>query len=117
MDSENFETLPYWKDARELTRKLYDVTKRKQFSGDSHLAGMITTASVSVMDSIVKGFESHSNNEFIEWYNHALRLCSEIQNSLYIALDQTYISDDEFQELYDTCETIRSAISALIRYV
>ncbi len=112
-----FEDLDCWKEARALTKKAYDYTKRPAFSNDYRLSGQITGAAISIMNNICEGFDSRSNKEFIRFLTYSRRSCSEVQNCLYIALDQSYISEGEFEATYDHCAKVRKIIDGLIRYL
>jgi four helix bundle protein len=117
MKINRFEELECWQEARILTKNAYDYTKHKNFLKDFRLSGQITGAAISIMNNICEGFDSRSNNEFIRFLTYSRRSCSEVQNCLYIALDQKYISADEFQSTYDHCTKIRKIIDGLIRYL
>ncbi len=117
MKINRFEDLKCWQKARELTRTIYDYVKREEFSKDFRLSGQITGASISIMNNISEGFDSRSNREFVRFLSYSRRSCSEVQNCLYISLDQEYIIEDEFQKSYVDCEEIRKIIDGLIRYL
>ncbi|MFH1249768.1 MAG: four helix bundle protein [bacterium] len=117
MKIKRFEDLECWKEARTLNRAIYDYTKRFDFSKDFRLSGQITGASISIMNNISEGFDSKSNNEFIRFLTYSRRSCSEVQNCLYVALDQHYIVEKEFRDTYKHCEKIRKIIDGLIRYL
>ena len=117
MKIKRFEDLECWKEARTLNMAIYDYTKRFDFSKDFRLSGQITGASISIMNNISEGFDSKSNNEFIRFLTYSRRSCSEVQNCLYVALDQHYIVEEEFQTTYKHCEKVRKIIDGLIRYL
>ena len=117
MKINRFEDLECWQEARVLTKTTYDYTKHTDFLKDFRLSGQITGAAISIMNNICEGFDSRSNNEFIRFLTYSRRSCSEVQNCLYIALDQKYISEKEFQNTYDHCAKIRKIIDGLIRYL
>jgi four helix bundle protein len=52
------------------------------------------------MANIAEGFDSRSDKVFLNFLNYAYRSTSEVQSLLYIALDQQYISKEEFENLY-----------------
>ena len=117
MTIKRFEDLECWKEARMLTQDIYGYTKRSAFSKDFRLSGQITGASISVMNNISEGFDSKSNREFARFLIYSRRSCSEVQNCLYVAWDQKYISEDEFRSAYKHCEKVRKIIDGLIRYL
>jgi len=55
MKIKSFEDLECWKEARALTRTIYDYTKHLDFSKDFRLSGQITGASISIMNNICGG--------------------------------------------------------------
>jgi len=117
MKIKRFEELECWQEARRLNQIIYTYTKRPDFAKDFRLSGQISGASISIMNNISEGFDSRSNNEFVRFLTYSRRSCSEVQNCLYIALDQKYIPKKEFQSTYKHCEKVRKIIDGLIRYL
>src|SRR5437588_117680 len=96
MTIRRFEDIEGWQLARELTKRVYAVAMRGAFARDFGLRDQITRASGSAMHNIAEGFDGGSNAEFVKFLRYSQRSCSEVQSQLYVALDQTYISQDEF---------------------
>ena len=117
MRIKQFEDLECWQEARGLTQVIYDYTKRAGFSKDFRLCGQITGAAISIMNNISEGFDARSANDFIRFLTYSRRSCSEVQNCLYIALDQGYVDPNDFQISYNLCKKIRQIIDGLIRYL
>jgi four helix bundle protein len=84
--------------ARELIRKVYGLTKKTKFARDFGLKGQIQDEAGSSMHNIAEGFDSEINPEFIRFLRYAKRSCTEVQSELYVALDQQYIVNAEFQD-------------------
>lgn len=117
MKIERFEEIQAWQLARELTRKVYRLTKRAEFSRDYGLKDQIRNAAGSSMHNIAEGFDAESNAEFVRFLRYAKRSCSEVQSELYVALDEGYISQDEFKETYKLAGKTRAAIRGFINYL
>lgn len=117
MGIERFEDIEAWQLARELTRKIYTLTRKGQFARDFGLRGQIQDAAGSSMHNIAEGFDSETNNEFVRFLRYAKRACTEVQSELYVALDQRYITDLEFQDVYDHAARTRAAIRGFIKYL
>jgi four helix bundle protein len=113
----NFEEIESWKEARLLTNTIYNLTNRTPFNKDYSLKDQIRRASVSIMSNIAEGFDSNSNKSFINFLNYSFRSTSEVQSILYVAIDQDYIQQKEFDSLYDNCNKIKSLIGGLKRYL
>jgi len=112
-----FEDIEGWQLGRELTRKIYSITKSGEFAKDFGLRDQIRRASGSVMHNIAEGFDAGSNPEFIRFLGYSQRSCSEIQSELYVALDQQYFDDSTFNELYELAKHAKSKVGAFIKYL
>lgn len=117
MKIEKFEDIESWKVARELTNSIYNITKTNKFNKDFGLKDQIQRAAVSVMANIAEGFDSRSDKHFINFLNYAYRSATEVQSLLYVALDQEYLSEDEFEKLYSEAKKIHGLIGGLIKYL
>ena len=117
MGIERFEDIEAWQLARELTRKVYVLTKKTKFAQDFGLKRQIQEAAGSSMHNIAEGFDSETNPEFVRFLRYAKRSCTEVQSELYVALDQHYITDAEFQDVYDHAGRTRAAIRGFIKYL
>ena len=69
----------------------------------------------SSMHNIAEGFDSETNAEFVRFLRYAKRSCTEVQSELYVALDQQYITNAEFQDVYDHTGRTRAAIRGFTR--
>jgi four helix bundle protein len=117
MKIERFEDIEAWQLARELTRKVYELIKKSRFARDFGLKGQIQDAAGSSMHNIAEGFDSETNPEFVRFLRYAKRSCSEVQSELDVALDQQYIINAEFQDVYDHAGRTRAAIRGFIKYL
>jgi four helix bundle protein len=96
---------------------VYQCTSRASFAKDFGLRDQIQRAAGSVMHNIAEGFDSGSDSEFARFLRYAQRSCTEVQSGLYVALDQKYISEDQFHSLFDQASRTRSRIGGLIKYL
>jgi len=117
MRIEQFEDIEGWQLARELTVKVYGLTKKSLFSNDYELKGQIRAAAGSAMHNIAEGVDAEVNSEFIRFLRYAKRSCTEVQSELYVALDQNYITDEEFSAAYEQVCRARAAIRGFINYL
>jgi four helix bundle protein len=117
MKIEKFEDIQAWQEARKLTKKVYELTNKLPFRRDFKLCGQIREASVSIMANIAEGFDRQSKKEFIRFLDYASASASEVQSHLYVALDQEYISEQDFQETYNQAKKTKSLINGFIAYL
>src|SRR4051794_25393364 len=94
-----FEDLIAWQKARNLTAKVYQVTRLAPFVKDYALCNQIQRAAVSVMANVAEGFERGKRTEFHQFLCIAKGSCGEVRSHLYVALDSGYLNSEGFQAL------------------
>lgn len=112
-----FEDIEAWKTARALTRMVYALTEQGQFAKDVGLKNQIQRASVSVMSNIAEGFESRTQARFLEYLGHAKASAGEVRCQLYIALDIKYLTQEQFDQVFDLADKSSRQVSRFIDYL
>src|SRR5258707_11735834 len=82
-----FEDLDSWKQSRELTRELYNLTRTEAMARDFGLSSQIQRAGVSTMSNIAEGFERQHLQEKLQFYNVARGSNGEVRSLLYVIED------------------------------
>jgi len=113
----SFEDMSMWKQSRELVKFVYQKTNNKKFCKDYSFADQIRRAAISIMSNIAEGFERGSNTEFIQFLFIAKGSCGEVRAQLYAALDQAYITPEEFRVGKELCVDVSGQISGMIKYL
>jgi len=117
MSIRSFEDIEGWQLARELTKRVYAVAMNGAFAKDFGLRDQITRAAGSAMHNIAEGFDGGSNAEFVKFLRYSQRSCSEVQSQLYVSLDLAYISQDQFDSLYQQAALAHAKVGGFIRYL
>jgi four helix bundle protein len=112
-----FEDIEAWKVSRQFTNSVYVYTNQIGFNRDFGLRDQIRRASVSVMSNIAEGFESRTDVQFINFLGMARASAGEVRAQLYIALDQKYISEEQFKETFALAQTCARQISNFVKYL
>ncbi|MCX6327201.1 MAG: four helix bundle protein [Bacteroidia bacterium] len=112
-----FEDLEIWQLARELCKYVFFVTSREPFSKDYRFRDQIRAASGSAMDNISEGFERGGNKEFIQFLSISKSSCAETRSQTYRAYDQTYITEEQFNELMSKTDLISRKTANLIQHL
>jgi four helix bundle protein len=115
--AKQFEELGVWQDARVLMKAIYAASKQRTFYRDIGLRGQIRHAASSTMSNIAEGFERGSRKEFIQFLNISKGSTGEVRSQLYIALDQEYLTEKEFNALRDSAMSLSCRIAKFIRYL
>ena len=112
-----FEDLEIWQLARELSREVYLLTFVEPIKNDFRLKDQMRGSSGSMMDNIAEGFERGSKLEFINSLSYSKGEAGELKSQLYRALDNKYISQEIFDNLYSKADLITKKITAFITYL
>ena len=112
-----FEEIQAWQTARELTNGVYALTNHGDFSRDYGLRDQIRRAAISILSNIAEGFESRSDVQFINYLGMARPSAGEVRAQLYIALDQKYISSEQFQNAYELADKTSRQTANFIKYL
>jgi four helix bundle protein len=110
---ERFEDLIAWQKARELTKRIYEVTRQGDFSKDFGLKDQIQRAAVSIMSNIAEGFERGGRAEFHQFLSTAKASCAEVRSQLYVALDAGHLSQSAFNQLQSLAEEVAKILGGL----
>ena len=117
MKISRFEDLDCWQEARILVRKIYDASRAGEFRKDLRLTGQIQSAATSSMANIAEGFERRSDKEFVQFLYIAMASTAEVKSHLYVAFDQGYIDENQFNGIYEQAQKTAQLISAFIKYL
>ena len=112
-----FEEIEAWKTARQLTNAVYELSGTGRFSRDFALRDQIRRSSISVMSNIAEGYESRTQALFIDYLGRAKASAGEARAQLYIALDQEYISQDQFDFAHNLAEKTSRQIHNFMAYL
>lgn len=117
MTFKRFEDIQAWQKARQITQLVYRATNENAFSKDFGLRDQIRRASVSIMANIAEGQARRSDKDFANFLNIARSSAAEVQSHLYVALDQQYIIQKDFDEIYKLLEEISRMTFALAQHL
>ena len=112
-----FEEIIAWQKARELNKRVGEYIDSGRFKSNYRLVSQIEGSAGSIMDNIAEGFERSGNKEFVQYLYVAKGSCGEFRSQLYRALDRSYISQIEFNELYERSRELIVMLQKLIDYL
>jgi len=110
---QRFEDLIAWQKARQLTKRIYELTRKGTWARDFGLSSQIQRASVSIMSNIAEGFERHRRNEFHQFLSTAKASCAEVRSQLYVALDAGHLIETDFRNVLAQAEEVGRIIGGL----
>src|SRR3989344_6233853 len=114
--AKTFEELYCWQTGRELVNIIYSLTQNPLFK-DFSLKDQICRAAVSVISNIAEGFERGSKEEFLYFLYIAKGSCGEVRSQLYIALDQGFITKEDFNIAVEKCKQVSGLLYKFIESI
>ena len=114
---QRFEDLEAWKIARELSSEVFKLSSIGDFSKDFSLKDQMRRSSGSIMDNIAEGFGRGGNKEFVRFLYISKGSISELQSQLYRALDRDYLTQQEFNSVYQKADRIARMLHGLSKYL
>ncbi len=106
-----------WKEARLLNQLIRKYVSERKFENDFRLINQILGSAGSIMDNIAEGFERGGNKEFVQFLYFAKGSCAELRSQSFRALDAKFITQSEFDFIYEKTEKISYLIFKLIQYL
>lgn len=96
---QRFEDIEAWKRARVLTNLVFQITGGAAFDRDYGFRRQMRDAALSVMPNIAEGYERDSGDkDFRHFLSIAKGSAGEVRSQLYAALDNSFISQTQFDE-------------------
>lgn len=114
---QKFEELEVWQRARELSKEIYPLTFIDPIKNDFRIKDQMRGSCGSIMDNIAEGFERASQFEFINSLSYSKGETGELKSQLYRCLDNNYINQELFDDLYSKVDLLAKKIATFITYL
>jgi len=111
------EDLETWKKCRELRINIGKFIKTLPQEEKFKLADQLTRASRSITNNISEGYGRFHFQENIQYLRTSRGSIYECIDDLYISLDEKYISQENFEALYNECQDCLKLINGYIKYL
>lgn len=109
----NFENLQLWQESTALVLELYQHVKDCK---DLDIKDQIQSLTASIASNIDQAFERQTNQENIQFFSKALRLCTELKSQLYAAKDNYALAEGKANVMIEKTRQISSLLYKLIHY-
>nr|WP_288932950.1 four helix bundle protein [uncultured Allomuricauda sp.] len=109
----SFEKLDVWKEAKDFTKEIYDVTAHFPDYEKFGLTSQLRRASVSICSNIAEGSARRTNKDKAHFTTISFSSAVEVLNQLILAVELGFLSPESYQELRITLESITNKLNAL----
>ena len=114
---QRFEDLEIWRKSRILSDRVYPLTFKDPIANDFRLKDQMRGSVGSIMDNIAEGFERGSKLEFLNSLSIAKGEVGELKSQFYRCLDNKYITQKIFDDLYSLADELTKMITSFINYL
>ena len=114
---ESFTDLNAWREAHQLSLKIYWLTDKFPDKEIYSLTSQLRRAAVSITSNIAEGFSRQGKKEKIQFYYTAKGSLTELQSQIILARDLGYIKQEDFKDLADKTVLVSKLIFGLIKSI
>ena len=109
----NFQKLDVWRKAIDFADLIYN--KNRAFPPDERfgLTNQLRRAAVSISSNIAEGSSRSSKSDFARFVEIATGSVFEVVSQAFIAQRQSFLSKDQFREIYTDAEELSRMLSGL----
>ncbi len=100
-----------------LTRKIRAICKREHVKKDYPFVDQVTRSVRSIGANIAEGFEASSVAEFVAFLGISKRSNGETRAHMYDALDEGYVSQQEFDDIAADTVRISKMLASFMAYL
>jgi four helix bundle protein len=111
----NFEKLHVWQKAKDLSVKVYKLTRNGEFSKDFGFRDQIQRSAVSIPSNISEGDELETDKQSIRHFYIAKGSSAELLTQLMIGQEIGYIKSADASQLINDCKLISVMLTKLIK--
>lgn len=112
----NYIKLEVWLEARKLTSLVYHTTKTFPKEELYSLTNQIRRCAISIPSNIAEGCGRQTSKDTIHFLHISRGSLYELETQFYLALDQKYISEDDFNTIITHAETCKKLLNGFINY-
>lgn len=113
----NFRKLIIWQKAMNLVTKTYNSTKIFPKEEVFGLTSQIRRCSISIPSNIAEGHGRESNKEYLRFLNFSIGSLFELQTQLEIAKNIEYLTDDDFNTIYEDSREVERMLVSFINKI
>ena len=111
-----YSELKVWKEARKLGSDVYSVTKGFPKEGIYGLTSQIRRCAISIPSNIAEGCGRRTSADTIQFLHISRGSLYELETQLYLASDQKYVTEEEFNLLLKHAVSCKKLLNGFINY-
>lgn len=114
--NKDYTDLEVWQECRKLTNHIYELTKFFPKEEQFGLINQIRRAAVSVSSNIAEGCGRQTSKDTVNFLHISRGSLYELETQCFIALDQEYISKEQFNTVFTIIQSYKRLLNGFINY-
>ena len=114
--NKDYTDLEVWQECRKLTNLIYGLTKLFPKEEQFGLINQIRRGAVSVSSNIAEGCGRQTAKDTINFLHISRGSLYEVETQCFVALDQNYISKEQFDDIFKTIQVCKRLLNGFINY-
>ncbi len=112
----DYTKLDVWLESRKLTNLLYIISKEFPKEEMYGLTNQMRRCAVSIPSNIAEGCGRQTSNDTIHFLHISRGSLYELETQCFLALDQNYIDENQFNEMFELIQTCKRLLNGFINY-
>lgn len=108
--------LEVWVEARKLTNLIYNISKKFPKEELFALTNQMRRSAVSIPSNIAEGIGRQTTKDTIHFLHVSRGSLYELETQCYIAIDQEYIAEIDFEVVFNQIQTCKKLLNGFINY-
>ncbi|HEX8574707.1 MAG TPA: four helix bundle protein [Flavobacterium sp.] len=111
-----YKKLEIWVEARKLTNMVYDAIKVFPKEELFALTNQIRRCAISIPSNIAEGCGRQTSKDTIHFLHISRGSLYELETQFYLALDQKYLTEEDFELIMKQIQTSKRLVNGFINY-
>lgn len=112
----DYTKLDVWLESRKLTNLLYNISKQFPKEEIYGLMNQMRRCAVSIPSNIAEGCGRQTAKDTIHFLHVSRGSLYELETQCFLALDQKYINDAQFAEVFELIQACKRLLNGFINY-
>lgn len=112
----DYTKLDVWLESRKLTNLLYNISKQFPKEEIYGLTNQMRRCAVSIPSNIAEGCGRQTSKDTIHFLHISRGSLYELETQCFLALDQKYIDEKQFNEVFELIQACKRLLNGFINY-
>lgn len=112
----SFEKLEVWKESKEFTKKIYELTSEFPDTEKFGLTSQIRRASVFICSNIAEGSARKTDKDKAHYTTMSFSSAVEVLNQLIISMELRFLTQEQYQSGRSQLESITNKLNSLRKH-